>query len=176
MTNMNEDLNEHREGEALPPELLALGETVGRLPRSEPPTDLGKRTLDRVAAELPAIEVGASEAKFRISMLPWWIRPITNPIARVAAAVALVSTLGLFGNLDTAERVGILTERVIGEGTTDQLEKIVDRVLLTYGPVRLSDKDMNMLVGGHGYVPPSLKNPRPNKQDSTAVPGRNSTV
>lgn len=176
MTNTNENLKEHREGEELPPELLALGETVGRLPRSEPPADLGKRTLDRVAAELPAGGVGASESRSKIRTLPWWIRPITNPIARVAAAVALISTLGLFGNLDTAERVGLLTERVIGENTTDQLEKFVDRVLLTYGPVKLSEKDMNVLVGGHGYVPPSLKDARPNKQDSTSAPGRNSTA
>ena len=61
---------EEMSSEELPPELRALGESVGRLPRPEPPTGLARRTINRMALELPTLRTR------------WWLRPITHPLAR----------------------------------------------------------------------------------------------
>ena len=122
-----------------------------------------ERTLARLereqgsASAVPQVAASAALARPR----SWWLRQITNPCARAAAALVLVGFLGLIAglvrNYDTAERVGRLTERIIGTKATDRIERIMDGVLALY-PVQLGEKDLERLVGG----------PLPDRQDLPA--------
>jgi hypothetical protein len=109
-------------------ELLAAGQAVGRLPSAEPPAGLAEHTLARLERE------GLVARPGKPSAWRWWIRPITHPLARLAAALVLFSALGVLGNVETAERVGRFFEGLIGPRATDRLEVWVDRMLLCLGP------------------------------------------
>ncbi len=152
----------------LPQELLDAGERVRNLAKSDAPPGLAERTLARAAEALPtakeerAVETAKATAKTTEGIqerrpLSWWLQPVTHPAARIAATVLLLATLGIFAHLDTAERVGRMTEKVIGQKTTDQLYNFVDRMLLAYGPVKIKEKDLDRLVGGHGAAKVNMR-------------------
>jgi hypothetical protein len=134
---MNENREPKKEESGLngvPPELLETGKFVRRLPLLPVPDDLADRTLARVYAD-------ASPAQAR----RWWLRPITHPWARAAAAGILLAVVVALSNVNTGERVGRFFERLMGPSTTEHLEQFVDRVLNTIGPKNVR-VDMETLV------------------------------
>jgi hypothetical protein len=123
---MKENQEPKKEGSGLndvPPELLETGQFIRRLPLLPVPHDLAERTLARVYAD-------ANPAPAR----HWWLRQITHPWARVAAAGVLLAVVVALSNVNTGERVGRFFERLMGPGATEHLEQFVDRVLNTIGP------------------------------------------
>ncbi|GMV82775.1 MAG: hypothetical protein AMXMBFR7_39590 [Planctomycetota bacterium] len=124
------------EADDLPPDLREAGEAVRKLPLPAVPADLAARTLARAqnlqaAASAPRHEAVASK---RFEERPWWLRPITSPMGRAAAAVVLAVTLVAVTNPRSAERLGVLVGQWIGERNTDKLDHFVDRVLTVVGP------------------------------------------
>jgi len=109
-------------------ELMDLGRRIEALPHPQPPEGLVARTLACIER---TVEVRIVQPVKKV----WWLRPITHPFARLVAALLLVSTLACLGDIDRAERVGQFMSRFMGTRTTERLEVIVDRVLLTFGPV-----------------------------------------
>lgn len=135
--------------QATPQELERVGTVIRKLDRPTPPADLAERTLARIAtaqaAPPQAERHAAAPAPARTPS--WWLRRITNPAARVAAMLFLMVLLGLVVNLDTGERIGRASERLLGVQTTDRIERLLDRVLVAVGPVEVSDRDVARLVG-----------------------------
>ena len=144
MSENREEQAHHADSFELSPELQRIGEAVARMPRSQPPADLNRRTLERAEKSLREAPPPSRSIEFR---LRWWRREITNPFARLAAMLALLVVLGLITNLDTAERLGKFTERLLGTRTTDHIETLVDRMLLTFGPVEVNPQDVERLAG-----------------------------
>lgn len=124
--NENPELND---------ELLNIGRQIEALPHPQPPKSLVARTL---ACIEKTVDIRIVQPVKKV----WWLRPITHPIARLVAALLLISTLALLADIDRAERVGQFMSRLMGARTTERLEVLVDRVLLSFGPVSDVDKDV----------------------------------
>jgi hypothetical protein len=93
------------------------------MPRPQPPSDLAGRTLARIDAAAEPLRAGvAAKPQAPEKRRSWWLRQITNPLARVAAMLLLAVMIGLVVNLDTAERIGRASERILGTKTTDRVE------------------------------------------------------
>lgn len=142
--------------QATPRELERAGAAVRKLDRPAPPADLAERTLARIAAAEAEPAAASAPAAGTVQRRPapapertrsWWLRRITNPAARMAAMLFLMVLLGLVVNLDTGERIGRASERLLGAQTTDRIERLLDRVLVAVGPVEVSDRDVARLVG-----------------------------
>jgi len=150
---MDENKEAKKEGSSLngvPPELLETGKFVRRLPLVPVPDDLAERTVARVYSQAEA-ELKATGAR------RWWLRPITHPWARVAAAGILLAVVVALSNVNTGERVGRFFERLMGPNTTEQLEQLVDRVLNTIGPknVHVETETLVNQTPGPNAVPAS---------------------
>ena len=135
-------------------ELLDIGRRVEALPHPQPPGGLVTRTL-------VCIEKAVDARIIQPVKKVWWLRPITHPFARLVAALLLVSTLACLSDVDRAERVGHFMGRLMGDRTTERLEVIVDRVLLTFGPV--SD------VGEEVVSQPERPRAEPGSEDAGTV-------
>jgi len=109
-------------------ELLGIGRRVEALPHPQPPAGLVARTL---ACIEKTVDLRIIQPVKKV----WWLRPITHPFARLVAALLLISTLACISDIDRAERVGHFMGRLMGDRTAERIEVIVDRVLLTFGPV-----------------------------------------
>lgn len=141
--------------ENLTPDLQRASEAVERLPKPQPPADLADRTLARIEAglsrqdiaDLPASEPRLVSASALGPRRSWLMRKITNPLARVAAVLLLVTMLGLVVNLDTGERIGRISENILGEKTTDRIERFLDHVFVALGPADVSERDVARLAG-----------------------------
>jgi hypothetical protein len=107
--------------DSLPPDLQRVGDEIAALPPECPAPGLAQRTLNRLSQVAGSVK---KESR-------WWLRNITHPAARIAAAVFLVALVGLFTNMYSAERIGRWVERMIGTHATDRIEIFVDRVLPT---------------------------------------------
>jgi hypothetical protein len=124
--NENPELND---------ELMDIGRRIEALPHPQPPHGLVARTL---ACIEQTVHVRIVQPVKKV----WWLRPITHPIARLVAALLLISTLAMLADIDRAERVGQFMSRLMGARATERLEVFVDRVLLSFGPVSDVDKDV----------------------------------
>ncbi|MBI3830411.1 MAG: hypothetical protein HY291_12900 [Planctomycetes bacterium] len=143
--------------EELPRELQRIGAAVQRLPRPQPPADLAGRTLARIDAGVGSAAAANAAEPLRPGQAAkplaperrrsWWLRKITNPLARAAAMLLLAVMMGLVVNLDTAERIGRASERLLGTKTTDRVEGFLDRVFVAFGPAEVSDRDVANLAG-----------------------------
>jgi len=123
-----------------PNELDALrrtGDAVAKLPPVEPPPDLVARTLARIAA-------GYSPVKRAF----WLFRPIFNPVARFAAAAAIILLLLPMADLTLATPLGTrIEERIIGRDATDEIEDFVDDLLVRNGPPNFPQYELDALIG-----------------------------
>lgn len=98
-----------------------LGSRISALSRPTPPDNLTAKTVAFVQANCPP--------KKRST---WLLRPITHPIARVAAAAVIVLILTPLTDLETAASLGArIEQRVIGPRMMDKLEVFMDPVLPT---------------------------------------------
>lgn len=115
-------MNERDDNDGLNDELRALGAEVGGLPSVEPLAGLAARTLDRVRQECKPVK-----------KVFFMLRPITNPIARLSAAAAIVFLVLSLADMDTADRLGSrIEQRILGRAMTDRVEGIVDNLLVRY--------------------------------------------
>jgi len=117
-----------KENPELNKELLDIGRRLEALPHPQPPSGLVARTL---ACIEETVDLRIIQPVKKV----WWLRPITHPFARLVAALMLIATLACLSDIDRAERVGHFMGRLMGDRTAEKIEGIVDRVLLTFGPV-----------------------------------------
>lgn len=119
------------------PRLLKAGNAVARLSRPTPPPDLVGRTLARIAAGYKPVK-----------RVFWMLRPITNPLARIAAVAAIICTLTPMTDLNLADPLGRNIEnKIIGRQGTDRLEGIVDSILVRNGTPSYSQPELDAVIG-----------------------------
>jgi hypothetical protein len=107
------------ENDDLSPELARLGEQVANLPGETPPSDLVARTLSRISTSYKPVK-----------RVFWMLRPITNPLARVAAAAMIIAGLAPMMDMNVAEPLGAKIEAsIIGREAADQVEDFIDGML-----------------------------------------------
>ena len=125
---MSDELN-------LNPEQARAAEAIAGLSRSEPPVGLAQRTLNRLAEVKP------------IKRAVWFLRPITNPVARVAAAALIVFTLSPMTDLNWADSLGQRIEQSVGSRVADGFESFVDGILVYQRPGNYKQSDLDALMG-----------------------------
>ncbi len=107
------------ENDDLSPELARLGEQVANLPGVTPPADLVARTLSRISSSYKPVK-----------RVFWMLRPITNPLARVAAAAMIIAGLAPMMDMNVAEPLGAKIEAsIIGREAADHVEDFIDGML-----------------------------------------------
>ena len=105
------------------PKLLSAGEAVARLSRPQPPEGLAARTLARIS----------SSYKQPVRKVFWMLRPITHPLARIAAAALIIYMLFPMTDVDVGGQLGMqLEQHVIGHAMGDRVEALVDGVLTNH--------------------------------------------
>ena len=105
------------------PKLIRAGESVARLSRPSAPAGLATRTLARISAQCKPIK-----------KVFWMLRPITHPVARVAAAAMIIYALAPMTDLDVASQLGVQIERhVTGHVFENHVEALVDSVISSPG-------------------------------------------
>jgi hypothetical protein len=119
------------------PELAAAARAVSGLSVPNPPADLAARTHARVVS---------SCAPFK--RVFWLLRPITHPVARLAAAAVIIFGLAPLADLDAADIWGRrIEERIIGRKMADRIEGMVDNMLVINGVRPYSQYDLDALMG-----------------------------
>ena len=112
----------HDEPNLSDPELVRAGEAVARLSRPSAPAGLAARTLARISQQYKPMK-----------RVFWMLRPITHPIARIAAAALIIYALAPMTDLDIASRLGVQIEKhVLGQALEDHVEALVDNVLIRH--------------------------------------------
>ena len=143
----------------LPPDLQQVGARVKGLPPEEVTAGLKQRTLARLEASLPertgtkALEALKSAGRQsrrvvraisrKLELLPWWRRPTYDPLARAAAMVFLLLTLGLVVYEPTAERLGRALEPLVPASSSDRIGQLVENILPS-SVVQFETDEMNM--------------------------------
>jgi hypothetical protein len=126
--------------------LLEAGQAVARLSRPRVPSDLASRTLARIAQSKP----------LRKTMLV--LRPITNPLARVAAAAGIMLALFPMTDMDVAESLGSHIEsRVVGPKVVDRVENLVDGLLLRVNYQGYSQTELDAVINVRSVNNPANK-------------------
>jgi hypothetical protein len=146
------------------PALRRAGEAVARLAAVEPPPDLVARTLSRVAAGWKPVKRAF-----------WLFRPIFNPVARFAAAAAIVVLLIPMADLNLATPLGKrIEERIIGKHATDHLEAFIDGLLVRNGAPCYTEYELDALMGTPRVNHPPLFRPQTPtaKSNQTGETGR----
>jgi hypothetical protein len=139
------------------PALRHAGEAVARLAPVEPPPDLVARTLARVAAGYKPVKRAF-----------WLFRPIFNPLARLAAAAAIILLLVPMTDLNLASPLGRrIEERIIGRHVTDHLEGFIDGLLVRNGAPNYTEYELEAVIGAPRPSFPPLRRP----QSRTTVKG-----
>jgi len=119
------------------PKLLRAGDAVARMSRPSAPSGLAARTLARISARFP------------VKRVFWMMRPITHPVARIAAAALIIYTLAPLTDLDFASKLGAeLEQHVFGKRVEDRVEAFVDGVLIEH--YSTSETDGYMPTGSFG--------------------------
>jgi len=131
-------MDEHKTTDGLDdPALRRAGDAVAQLPPVEPPADLVSRTMARIAAGYQPVR-----------RVFWLFRPIFNPVARVAAAAAIILLLLPMADLNLATPLGSRIEnRIIGHDATDDLEDFVDAWLIRNGPPDYAQYELDAWIG-----------------------------
>jgi len=130
--------------------LRRAGEAVARLASVEPPPDLVARTLAHVAAGYKPVKRAF-----------WLFRPIFNPLARFAAAAAIIILLVPMTDLNLATPLGRrIEERIIGSRATDRLEGFIDGLLVRNGAPDYPEYELEALMGTPRVYFPPLRRPQ----------------
>ena len=119
------------------PEMQRAGEAVARLSRPEAPSNLTARTLARAIAESKPVR-----------RVVWFLRPITHPVARVAAAAMIIAMMSPMTDLNTADVLGQrIEQKIIGPQVADRIEGFVDSLLVMRGVPGYEQSDLDALMG-----------------------------
>lgn len=122
----------------LEPELQLAGSAVARLSRPKVPAGLLERTLDCAALIKP------------LRKKLWLLRPITHPLARVAAVAMLMSMVATapLTDMDTVDSVGRRVEySVVGTKNVDRFEQLMDGVLAKISTDGYSQDELDAVTG-----------------------------
>lgn len=126
---MSEELND--------PKLIRAGEAVARLPHPQPPEGLAARTLARISSSYKPVK-----------RVFWMLRPITHPLARVAAAALIIYTLFPMTDVDLGARLGMQIEQnIMGHTVGDRVEAFVDGVLTNHNYTADSQAYLDSFMG-----------------------------
>ena len=121
----------------LDPEMAELAQKLSNMRPVEAPKDLVARTVDRVMKLRQPVK--------RVFIL---LRPITHPLARIAAAACIIFVLSPLTDIDQAAPLGSkIEERIIGAEVTDSVEVIVDDLLITTRPGTYQQSDLDAMMG-----------------------------
>ena len=134
----------------LEPELQTAGRSVARLGRTKAPAGLIERTLEKAALIKP----------LRKKLLLF--RPITHPLARVAAVAMLMSMVMTvpLTDPDTVETVGRRIEyNVVGTKAVDRFEQLMDGLLAKISTEGYSQNELDGLIGVYPNNPKFVKPP-----------------
>ena len=122
--------------EDLDPELAKVGEAAANVPYEGPPADLVSRTLARI-----------SSGVIPVKRVFWMLRPITHPLARIAAAALIIFAFAPMLDINLADPLGSRIEaRIIGSKTAAHIEGLLDRVLTSQGN-SYSQDDLDSVMG-----------------------------
>src|SRR5436305_6365704 len=111
------------ENEDLSPEMMRAAEAMSKLSPIDPPKDLVTRTLALISASYKPVK-----------RVFWLLRPITHPLARIAAAAVIIFSFALMIDMNLADPLGSRIESlIIGRQTADRFEGLLDRVLVREG-------------------------------------------
>ena len=103
----------------------------------QPQVCLASRTLNR-------IEIECKPAKKVI----WLLRPITHPLARIAAAAVIIYTLAPLTDLKIAAPLGAsIEEKILGARAAERIEEIVDVLLINYGDSSYPQSYLDAFMG-----------------------------
>lgn len=143
----------------LEPGLQTTGHSVARLSRSKAPAGLIERTLEKVALVKP----------LRRKLLLF--RPITHPLARIAAVAMLMSMVVTvpLTDPDTVETVGRRVEyNVVGTKAVDRFEQLMDGLLVNINSEGYSQNELDALIG---VSPNNTKVVKPQSMKHRIQPG-----
>jgi hypothetical protein len=114
MADFDKELND--------PDLARMGAAIEGLSRATPPSDLVARTMARI-----------SERCTPVKKVFWMLRPITHPVARIAAAAMIIFALTPMTDVNIADPIGAKIEKnIIGSQTAENVEHFLDRLLVRY--------------------------------------------
>jgi len=101
------------------PKLKAAAEAVENLPRPEPRAGLTARTLQRISAGYKPVK--------KVYFL---LRPITHPLARIAAAAVIIYALAPMTDIDFGSKAGSFVEQhILGPSVSDRIDNFVNGML-----------------------------------------------
>ena len=136
------------------PTLEQAGEAVARLSRPLPPAGLAARTLARISGSCAPVK-----------RIFWMLRPITHPIARIAAAALIIYTLAPMTDMEIGSHLGSqLEEHVLGSTVEDPVEHFVDGVLTHYAP---ADTQGYQPRNSYGRMPSTVRHTPPHTRTGT---------
>jgi hypothetical protein len=125
------------------PQFRHAAEAVSSLSAETPPAGLAQRTINRITAECRPFKKAF-----------WMLRPITHPLARLAAAALFIITLTPLTNIHMAAPLGSrIEQRVIGSELADRIEVIVDGILVKQGTQPYRQEDLDEFMGLHTIKP-----------------------
>jgi len=133
-----------RDNNWLEPELQNAGRAVAKLAHAKAPAGLVERTLERAALVKP----------LRQKLLLF--RPITHPLARVAAVAMLMSMVATapLTDLDTVDSLGRKIEySVVGSRNVDRFEQFMDTVLAKINTDGYSQNELDAVTGVYNSNP-----------------------
>ena len=135
------------------PKLLRAGEAVARLSHPEAPQGLAARTMARISSSYKPVK-----------RVFWLLRPITHPLARIAAAALIIYMLFPMTDVDLGARLGMQIEQnFMGHVVGDRVEALVDGVLTNHNYTTDSQAYLDSFMGvnnekpGNGTVKVPLK-------------------
>ncbi|HYF47902.1 MAG TPA: hypothetical protein VEJ63_00735 [Planctomycetota bacterium] len=124
-------MEQHDEALELNADQLRAANAVAALKHEEPPQGLAGRTLSRIAESQP------------VKRVFFMLRPITHPIARVAAAALIILSIVPIADVETATALGQrIEERITGAKVTERVERIVDKLLAYQGTPSFSPHEL----------------------------------
>ena len=144
----------------LTPELQKTGRAVAGMSRPKVPQGLLERTLERAALIKP----------LRKKLLLF--RPITHPLARIAAVVMLMSMVASapLTDLDTVDTVGKRIEySVVGTKNVDRFESLMDNVLNKINTDGYSQSELDAVTGVYNWNPKMTRVKAPKPRAHTGV-------
>ncbi|HLX62595.1 MAG TPA: hypothetical protein VKX17_15060 [Planctomycetota bacterium] len=129
--------------DSLDSNLRDAASAVAQLPRPKAPAGLVQRTLDALAQFKP------------LHRKPLFLRPITHPLARIAAVAMLMALVQPLTYLDVVDEMGRGIENHVGPRVVDHVETIVDGVLTRLEPETYSQSEQDSNI--HNVNPNAVK-------------------
>lgn len=130
--------------DSLDSNLQEAASAVAQLPRPKAPAGLVQRTLDALAQIKP------------LRRKPLFLRPITHPLARIAAVAMLMVLVQPLTYLDVVDDMGRgIENHLVGPRVVDHVENFVDGVLTRIESENYSQSEQDSNI--HNVNPNAVK-------------------